>query len=203
MWSKLLIIFGVISLLIGVFVLILTFLPVIENEIQYNKIKDQDVVILEHEENTVTGVETLLVEDSDFGIVIPKIRANASVIQNVDPNDRDIYQRALTRGVAHASGTPLPEEGGNTFIFSHSSVNFFDASRYNSIFYLLNKLENGDEIFIYRNGDKYSYSVVNTALVDPDEVRYMQSSDKGELTLMTCWPAGTTYKRLIVSADLL
>ena len=83
--------------------------------------------------------------NTDFSIVIPKIKVNAKVVKNVDPFDSRIYQKALTQGVAHAKGSGLPGFPGNTFIFAHSAINWFQASQYNSIFYLINKLE------IYKN----------------------------------------------------
>lgn len=141
--------------------------------------------------------------DTEFGIVIPKIGANAKVIANVDPYDSRVYQRALTQGVAHAKGTGLPGQAGNIFLFSHSSVNFYEASRYNSVFYLLTKLEEGDGIELWYNGTKYAYVVMKKTVVPPTSVEYLKPLEPGRetVTLMTCWPPGTTYKRLLVIAE--
>jgi len=175
--------------------------PVIREEAQYNLGRDREVVVLESSDDPhESSKDNIVVRDLEFGIVIPKIRANASIIADVDSSNPDVYQRALTQGIAHASGTHFPGEGGNIFLFSHSSVNFFEASRYNSIFYLLGKLEDGDDIYIYRDGVRHTYSVYEKKTVSADEVDYMYDSDGEILTLMTCWPAGTSYKRLIVRA---
>jgi len=140
--------------------------------------------------------------DTDFGIVIPKIEANAKVVPNVDPVDSRVYQVALTQGVAHAKGTATPGSNGNIFLFSHSSVNFYEAARYNSVFYLLTKLEKGDEIDLYYYGTKYVYRVSDKRTVFPTAVEYLHGSAGQEtVTLMTCWPPGTTYKRLLVIAE--
>ena len=134
-------------------------------------------------------------------IIIPKLGANAKVIADVDPFDSRVYQRALTKGVAHAKGSAYPGEIGNVFLFSHSSVNFYEAQRYNSIFYLLNKLEPGDEIRVYYQGQPIIYRVSETKIVSSSAVNYLQAgTGESSLTLMTCWPAGTTYKRLLVIA---
>ncbi len=141
--------------------------------------------------------------DREFGIVIPKIGANAKVIPDVDPYNSRAYQVALTKGVAHAQGTGIPGKPGNIFLFSHSSVNFYEASRYNSVFYLLTKLETTDKIDLYYKEEKYTYAVTSKQIVPATAIQYLKSMEAGRqtLTLMTCWPPGTTYKRLLVIAE--
>lgn len=141
--------------------------------------------------------------DENFGIVIPKINANAKVIANVDPYNSTKYQQALTKGVAHALGTSFPGQPGNVFIFAHSSVDFFNAIRFNSVFYLLDKLEKGDEILLYYNKEQFKYQVTDKKIVAASKVNYLtESGDTKTVTLMTCWPPGTTMKRLIVIGEI-
>ncbi len=141
--------------------------------------------------------------DEDFGLVIPKIGANSKIVANVDPYNEAVYQRALTHGVAHARGSAFPDaKGGNTFLFSHSSVNFWEAARYNSIFYLIGKLEKDDDVYIFYRKKKYHYKVVEKRVVNPNEVAYLTNlAPQKYLTLMTCTPPGTTLKRLLVIAQ--
>ena len=149
----------------------------------------------------VSQKQNLKPKDTEFGIVIPKIRANAKVVPNVDPFNSSAYQFALTKGVAHAKGSSFPDSDGNVFLFSHSSVNFYEASKYNSIFYLLDKLEKGDQIQIYYKNKEHKYNVYDKKLVDPRDISYLKkNSDKKTLTLMTCWPPGTTFQRLLILA---
>ena len=177
---------GWLSLILGFGLLIFIYWPVAKVEVNYR---------------VGTSQVELQPVDTDFGIVIPKIGANAKVIAKVDPYNSLVYQRALTQGVAHAKTSSLPGQPGNVFIFSHSSVNFYEASRYNSIFYLLNKLEPGDEIRVYYQGQPVTYRVSETKIVSSSAVNYLQAgTGEPSLTLMTCWPAGTTYKRLIIIA---
>lgn len=187
--------FGLLLILLSIFVISATYFPIAKNEVQYQiyNASDDNVV------NTQVAPANY-----DFGIVIPKINANASVIKNVDPYNKGEYQIALTKGIAHARGSAVPgDTDGSVFLFSHSSVNFFEASKYNSIFYLLNKLEYGDEIIVYYLGEKYIYQVQDKKTVNPDEVSYINSySPGGRVVLMTCSPAGTTLKRLLITAKL-
>jgi LPXTG-site transpeptidase (sortase) family protein len=163
------------------------FTPVVKVEVNYaiNKPKTTEIVPI----------------DRNFGIVIPKIGANAKIVAQVDPYSSHIYQVALTKGVAQTKGTTYPDQIGNIFIFSHSSVNLLDASRFNSVFFLLSKIKTGDEIDIYYKNIKYIYKVKETKIVQAKDVSYLNPISKVKtLTLMTCWPAGTNLKRLLVTA---
>jgi len=145
--------------------------------------------------------DNLIPVDTNLGIVIDKIGANASIVENVDPFDSQAYQQALTKGVAHANGTPLPGERGISFLFSHSSASILMANTYNSVFFLLSKLDVGDVIFIYRDGVKTQFTVEKIQIVNSNQVEYLnQDADEPKLILMTCWPPGTDFKRLLVFA---
>lgn len=185
---------GFILCLSSLVILALTFYPVILEELgyQYRTVA-----------KTITKPIDATPIDSDFGIVIPRLGANARIIANVDPFDAKAYQIALTRGVAHARGTSYPGNPGNIFLFSHSSVDFYRATQFNSVFYLLNKLDPGDEILLYYKNEKYVYTVTGKKTVEATAVSYLKGSGVGKtLTLMTCWPPGTSFKRLVVLAEI-
>ena len=147
------------------------------------------------------NTEILIPVDTNFSIVIPKIAANAKIIPNIDPTDEKIYLDALKKGVAHAEGTAFPGEGGHIFLFAHSTDYFWNVGFYNAVFYLLGKLEKDDEVNIFYKGQRYVYKVVDKKIVDPSEVEYLTRKTNHEfLTLQTCWPPGTTFKRLLVFA---
>ena len=192
----------------AVFLVAFIFYPVIKQEIRYTiSAKNNSAPVETREqaalpENNNSTSDIIVPVDENFGIVIPKISANAKVIPEVDSQDSDIYQRALTQGVAHAKGTALPGENGNTFIFAHSSADFLEASRYNAVFYLLSKLEYKDKIYLFYEGRKYVYEVKEQKKVEATDVSYLQKdTPESQLTLMTCWPPGTTLKRLIIIAQ--
>ncbi len=191
---------GLALIFISLFIFTFTFFPVIKAELIFLiKTPRTDVVITT--QTKTKEKNTIVVKDPNFGIVIPKIGANASVVSNVDPLNSKVYQKALTKGVAHAAGSAFPGEDGNIFIFSHSSVNFYEAARYNSIFYLLSKLKEGDKIHLYFKNKEYVYTVKDKFLAAPNEVEYLKKGNTPTLTLMTCWPPGTTLKRLLVIGE--
>ncbi len=145
--------------------------------------------------------ESISPVDTEFSIVVPKIAANARIIANVNPADEKEYLDKLRFGVAHAAGTYFPGDGGNIFLFAHSTDYVWNISTYNAVFYLLYKLEAGDEINLFHRGRRYVYIVESSKKVNPDEVEYLtRQSDEELLTLQTCWPPGTTLQRLLVFA---
>ena len=186
---------GSILVIVALLIPIKTYAPVLEAEIIY-QLNKKDIKTTNGELVEPTPI------DSQFSIIIPKINANAKVIRNVNPYEPKEYQKALTQGVAHASGTATPDQFGNVFIFAHSATNWYQANDYNAVFYLLNKLVAGDSIIVYFENIPYNYSVDEIKFVKPAEVDYLSNNlNTNQLTLMTCWPPGTTLKRLIVVAS--
>lgn len=183
---------GYIFILLSIAIIWNIFGPVVEEEIKYTW------------RQTVYEDQSLSPHPcpkSDFTISIDKLGICSQIIPDVDPFDSNLYQIALSQGVAHAKGTGMPGQGKNIFLFAHSSGNPLDASRYNSIFYLLYKLTK-DEIIVlnYQNISK-QYQIVDSKIVTSTSVNYLIDDNNEEtLTLMTCWPPGTTLNRLIVIA---
>ncbi len=146
-------------------------------------------------------IKLLIPPDPKFSIVIPKIAANSIIIPNVDPSNEKEYLAALKKGVAHTKGTAFPGQPGHIFLFAHSTDYFWNVGRYNAVFYLLYKLEKGDEIDIFYNNQRFVYKVIDKTIITPDQVEYLtRKTNKEFLTLQTCWPPGTTLKRILVFA---
>ncbi|MCL6096343.1 MAG: sortase [Patescibacteria group bacterium] len=147
--------------------------------------------------------QILIPNDTSFNILIPKLGANAKVFPNVDASDPNQFLPVLKQGVAHAKGTVFPGMKGNIYLFAHSTDNFWDVGRYNAIFYLLKDLLPGDDVVIFFQNKRYNYVVTGSKTVDPTDVSYIvnaQNQSQETLILQTCWPPGTTWKRLIVFA---
>lgn len=138
---------------------------------------------------------------SNFAIYIPQIDAKANIIANVDAGNKNEYLNALSRGVAHARGTSFPGMGESIYLFSHSTDSPLNFARYNAVFYLLGRLERGDRIRIYFLDQKFIYEVERKFITSASDISWLGSLHEGEiLVLQTCYPPGTTLKRLIVLA---
>jgi len=148
--------------------------------------------------------QILIPNDTDFSILIPKIGASAKVFPNIDPDNEKDFLPVLQKGIAHAKGTVFPGFPGNTYLFAHSTDNWWSVGRYNAIFYLLKDLSPGDDVTVFFENRRYEYQVTETKIGDPSEVSYLKESHGGQeqLVMQTCWPPGTTFKRFFVFAKL-
>lgn len=153
---------------------------------------------LQASENIIEPVST------DYGIVIEKINANAKIIPGVNAAEERDYVKALQSGVAEALGSTPPGQPGNLYLFSHSTDAPWNIIRYNAIFYLLRELEPGDRVIIFYKNKRYDYIVFDKIITGPDDVSYLTNIYAiPVLTLQTCDPPGTLFKRLVVRAKLI
>lgn len=136
-----------------------------------------------------------------FRILIPSINADAPIVSDVDPWDKDAYDEALKEGVAHAQGTGFPGNNRMIYLFAHSSGMPWEQLRYNTVFLRLGDLKEGEIIYLERNKKRYPYKVVAKKEVWPSEVRFLEDASTQYLILQTCTPIGTTLKRLLVFAE--
>jgi len=135
------------------------------------------------------------------GISIPAVFIDEPVIYNVDPNNPAQYLEALKHGIAQASSTSFPGNGGLGYYFAHSSTPEF-ALKYNAVFYLLYKLHTGDAIYLWHNGQRYDYAVISSIITSPNDLSFLHTTYPTEtIVLQTCWPPGTSLERLLVFAQ--
>lgn len=143
--------------------------------------------------------ENMYIDIPDIGIDDIKITSN------VESSDEEVYDRYLKSGLAHFKGTPLPGDGGNSFIYGHSAVETF-FNRHNNlpetIFTKLEGIDIGNKVYIEKDNKTLEYVVRNKKIVSPDDFSILHTQgDKETLTMMTCWPLGVGTKRLVVVAE--
>ena len=137
-----------------------------------------------------------------FYISIPKLGIERAEVEtnseNLSPDER----------LGHYSGSALPGEVGNTFIYGHSVLPmFFNPKDYKTIFSTLDKLEENDEIIVEFGEGRFKYVVEKSVVLAPEDVRPLESPapsflKRSYLTLMTCVPPGIRTNRLLVQAKL-
>lgn len=145
----------------------------------------------------------LIPKDTEFSILIPKIGASSKVFENVDPSNQQEFLPVLQQGIAHAKGTVFPGMKGNIYLFAHSADNFWEAGRYNAVFYLIKDLSQGDDVVVFFQNRRHNYVVSESRILNAEDVSLLVKSQEGDqetLILQTCWPPGTTWKRLVVFA---
>ncbi len=105
-------------------------------------------------------------------------------------------RKALSEGVGHIEGTPLPGQPGNLGIAGHRD----------SFFRGLQDISADDVITLTTFAGKYRYRVEKTAIVRPSDTSVLDNTPNRSLTLVTCYPfyyIGNAPKRFVVKAQLL
>lgn len=106
-----------------------------------------------------------------------------------------VTNSTLARGAAHHPRTSKPGAEGNCVIFGHR----------NTVFRGFGKLKAGAVIRLEVPGQVYKYTVISTAVVEPDDPRIFKAYGDKIMTLVTCYPfsyVGSAPQRYIVVAKL-
>lgn len=133
---------------------------------------------------------------ASYKISIPKL--------NIKDAQVDIGSEDLDKSIIHYGGTGLPGEFGTGVLFGHSVLpQFFNPKNYRTIFSTLPSLKEGDEVYVNYDSVLYKYIVINMRVVDPSDISVLeQKYDDSYLSIVTCVPPGTMWKRLLVQTKL-
>jgi len=118
---------------------------------------------------------------------IPRLGLSVMVFQGVE-------ESALVAGAGHVPGTPPPGGNGNVVIAAHRDTYFRKLSG----------ILAGDHVRLVTVRGAYDYVVESSETVDPEDTQVMESRDRNELTLITCYPfyfVGSAPRRFIVHAS--
>ena len=132
-------------------------------------------------------------------LAIPVINIDAPIVLS-ESSEESVLQGALERGVAFWPGSVLLGEKGTMVILGHSSAYPWYRGEYGSVFSLLNKLKENDEIFVFSAERKYAYRVVNKEINLPENLNIEKQEKESVLYLLSCWPVKTNWKRIAVKA---
>ena len=124
---------------------------------------------------------------------------NRIVIPSIGVNEQ-IYEGSSI-GVINNGGTwrrpntARPPESDNTVIVGHR---FFGDNV--STFYHLDKVEKGQYISVYWEGEEHFYQVTDKKIVDSARVEIENGTNSKQLTIYTCDPIWTATNRLVIIA---
>lgn len=166
--------------------------------------KEQSVKVLSNNTNSFNNEwlkaygfkEQKTPEIAYYSISIPKLNITHAIVSTIDFD--------VSKHLVQYWGTPIPPNPGNTVIFGHSSLpHFFEKNNYKTIFTKAHDLAPGDSIKIHRGEKTYSYKIIRTHITEADDLTVLsQDSTSTYLTIITCTPPGTIWKRLIIKARL-
>lgn len=131
-----------------------------------------------------------------YFLSIPKLNIKNATVSTID--------NKLSEHLVNYGGTAIPPNNGNIVIFGHSTLpQLFNPKDYKTIFANLHKMKVEDKVFIDISGITYLYKVFSITVVEPENTSvFTQDYNQNFLTLITCTPPGTTWKRLIIKAKL-
>ncbi len=131
-----------------------------------------------------------------YKISFPKIGVMDAEVSNKDTD--------LTRHMVQFNSDTLPGKDGNSVIFGHSTLpQLYNPKDYKTVLANAYKLEVGDEINTEVNGTKHKYKIISITVVEPTDTSVLaQNFTDSFLTIITCTPPGTIWKRLIIKARI-
>ncbi len=101
----------------------------------------------------------------------------------------------LKKGVGQGLGSPNPGEKGNIVLSAHNDI-------YGEAFRDLDMLKVGDEIILTTQKQDHVYTVVDSAIVDPNRVDLLNQTPEAVVTLISCYPYLVDTQRIVVLAQL-
>lgn len=105
---------------------------------------------------------------------LPKIESELAIVEGTDPDE-------LAKGVGHYKGSFYPNQGGQIVLSGHRDT----------VFKRVGELKLGDELVMKMPYGNASYEIVNTKIVDADDMSIVTlQNEEEELILTTCYPFG-------------
>ena len=169
--------------------------------VAYALVLGEDALVPRAVESATQGEELAASapKDTTLQLTIPKMARVEDLPVYDAPWDEEA---ALDASVAHLDSTGFPwQDGANVYIAGHRMG--FPGTRSFLVFYDLDVLEDGDEVFLTdADGTKYTYEVFDQFVTDPyDWGPTDPEAGKSILTLQSCTLPDYT-QRLIVQAEL-
>ncbi|OGO41872.1 MAG: hypothetical protein A2W36_04395 [Chloroflexi bacterium RBG_16_58_14] len=154
--------------------------------------RPNDAEIPEHLRPLVQSLASLPIPtpgpEQAIRLQIPALGVDAPVVQG------DGWEQ-LKKGVGQHIGSADPGEDGNVVLSAHNDI-------FGELFRHLDRLKPGDQVTLFTNQRAYTYSIVETRIVEPTEVEVMASSSQPTITLISCYPYLVDDQRIVVIARL-
>lgn len=137
-------------------------------------------------------------------LIIPRIGFEATVLDSMTAEEyagaqpiNGMSNQTLDFGIVLFNQSQLPGYGnGNVSIAGHRDVAGME-------FYYLDRLQEGDLLYIVYRGKQYTYRYKESVVTDAYAWHMVSVKDTPILTLQTCEPIGVSSHRLFVVADLI
>ncbi|MCL1804786.1 MAG: class E sortase [Clostridiales bacterium] len=143
----------------------------------------------------ITG-ERRRYKDQDLTLVIPKLNKTLPIYNGVT-------QEVLKKGAGLYDFAQLPGEGNrNVSIAGHRNTSRFGVITDNAPFYYIDKLKDGDYLYLTDEENVYRYLYEDTRVVEADDWGPIYSQGFSCLTITSCTPIGIGSHRIVVRGRL-
>ena len=171
---------------------------------QYFQNVDTNIALISQElEGTNADYSDL---EGVFYLTVPKIDLDRVPVKlNVNSFDGSEYDSVLESKLAHFEGSSVPGKVGTTFVYGHSTAEWFaDANPnfFGAVFTYLPQMNIGDGFSVEWEGVTYDYVVTRVHEIEPTDLSPVFENDGRRLfKMMTCTPVGVGTDRLIVVGE--
>jgi len=150
----------------------------------------------------ITEVKTAYTEKQNT-LEVPKLGIEVPIIFSQSA-DKSLIMKDLDAGVVYYPGSVYPGQIGQIVILGHSAPVGWPKIKHDWVFSDLNNLTTGDIILIDINNKQYTYTVKQKAIIErgQDISAGNLPANTNSLVLISCWPPGKDYQRIIVKAEL-
>lgn len=190
---------GIILLVIGVFLLLSYFLYYgyknkEEKENIELYIESTSVVEVEEQEEVIVEEVKEEKQDSTFWVdykailEIPKINLKKGMVESTKNFSSINYAISIDKS------SNYPNKEGNFILYAHSGNSKI------AYFRNLNKLNVNDEVFVYYEGVKYSYQIINKYEIEKTgKMEVIRDSNRKLITMVTC--ISNTNKQVVLIGE--
>lgn len=139
---------------------------------------------------TFTAPASNAVFPSEPTIIIPRLGLYETIHEGPD-------ESTLNQGIWRRPQTSTPDKRSNTVFAAHRHTISGPGA-----FYHLDKIQLGDNIYVYWQSKRYHYIVRKIFVVPPTQIEVESPTRDNRLTLYTCTPLWSFKDRLVVQAVL-
>jgi LPXTG-site transpeptidase (sortase) family protein len=139
-----------------------------------------------------------ILEDLNTSITIESLNIEGQILQGES-------SLRMNDGFWHFPTSVFPGQRGNVVVIGHR---FLHLPPRKDTFFNLEDIKSGESIVITQinpednQTETLTYIVVETKIVEPNDISIIEESQDYRLTLITCTPLWTSEKRLVVIAKL-
>lgn len=134
-------------------------------------------------------------QDGEITLIIPSIQLNETVLNGTDA-------KTLNRGAGLYEYAQLPnEKNANVSIAAHRNKSSGGVIR-EWFFYYIDRLQNGNHLYLIFKDKIYEYVYLHTSVVTPDDWSSIYPQGYGCITLTSCEPIGIASHRIVVQGKL-